>query len=41
MPRTLGGLFGFVVSAVVIVMVGNFVYSRVVAPALARVQKAA
>jgi len=41
MPRTLGGLVGFVVMAVVTVLVGNFVYSRFVAPLVGSVMKKA
>lgn len=41
MPRTLGGLFAFVVTATLIVIVGSFVYSRVVGPVLAKVTGAA
>jgi hypothetical protein len=32
MPRTLGGLVGFVVMATITVVVGNFVWSRFVGP---------
>lgn len=41
MPRTLGGLFGFVLTATITFVVGMYVYQRVVQPALARFQKAA
>lgn len=29
MPKTLGGIFGFVVSALIIVLVGTFIINRV------------
>lgn len=41
MPRTLGGILGFVVASVVTVVVGNFVYGRFIAPAIAALKKAA
>lgn len=41
MPRTLGGILGFVVTATLTVIVGTFVYNRFVAPAIAAVRKAA
>lgn len=41
MPKTFGGLVGFVITATVIVIVGSFVYNRVVSPALAKFKAAA
>lgn len=41
MPRTLGGIFGFVLTATLTVVVGTFVYNRFVAPLIAQVRKAA
>lgn len=41
MPRTLGGLVGFVVMATVTVVVGNFVWARFVGPMIASLRKAA
>lgn len=41
MPRTLGGLIGFVIMATLTVVVGTFVYNRLVAPLIAQVKKAA
>jgi hypothetical protein len=42
MPKSLGGLFAFAVTATIIVIVGSFIYSRVVSPLVAKVmQKAA
>lgn len=41
MPKSLGGLIGFVVMATLTVVVGSFVYNRFVAPAIASLRKAA
>ena len=42
MPRTLGGLLGFVIMATVTVVVGTFVYNRFLAPVVGNLlQKAA
>lgn len=41
MPRTLGGLFGFIITATITVVVGTMVYNRVVAPLIANFRKAA
>ena len=41
MPRTLGGLVGFVITATLTVIVGSFVYNRFVSPLLASFKKAA
>ncbi len=41
MPRTLGGLFAFAITATLTVVVGTFIYNRVVAPLVAQIRKAA
>jgi hypothetical protein len=41
MPRTLGGLFGFIITATITVVVGTLVYNKVVIPVLARFKAAA
>ena len=41
MPRTLGGLIGFIVTATITVVVGTLVYNRLVAPVIAKFRAAA
>lgn len=41
MPKTIGGLFMFAVTATIIVVVGTFIYNNVVTRAIAAVKKAA
>lgn len=41
LPRTLGGLLGFALTATLTVMVGTFLYNRFVAPAIGALKKAA
>lgn len=41
MPRTLGGLVGFAVMAVVTVVVGTWLYGNVVSPLVGKVLKKA
>lgn len=41
MPRTLGGLIGFAVTATLTVVVGNFIWNRFAAPLIASLRKAA
>ena len=41
MPRTLGGLLGFAITATVIVIVGTFIYNNVVTKAIAMVRSKA
>lgn len=41
MPRTIGGLVGFAITATLTVIVGTFVYNKLVAPMLARLRQAA
>lgn len=40
-PRTLGGLLGFAITATLTVVVGNFIWSRFVAPMINSLRKAA
>jgi len=41
MPRSLGGILGFVVMATVTVVVGNYVYGKFVAPLVSGLMKKA
>lgn len=41
MPKTFGGLLGFAITATITVVVGTFIYNRLVAPLIAQVRKAA
>jgi hypothetical protein len=41
MPRTLGGLFGFAIMATVTVVVGTYIYNKLVAPLISGVLKKA
>lgn len=41
MPKSLGGILMFVVMATITVVVGQFVYSRFVSPAIANLRKVA
>lgn len=41
MPRTLGGLLGFAIMATLTVVVGTFIYSKLVSPLVSSVLKKA
>ena len=41
MPKTLGGIVSFLVAATITVIVGTFVYNKLVSPLLAKMKQAA
>lgn len=41
MPRTLGGILGFIITATLTVVVGTYVYNKLVAPMIGRVMSKA
>ena len=41
MPRTFSGILGFAITATVTVIVGTFIYNKLVAPAVAKLRAAA
>lgn len=41
MPKSLGGLIGFAVMATVTVVVGTFIYNRMVSPLIAQIRSKA
>jgi hypothetical protein len=41
MPKSLGGIFAFIVTATITVVVGSFVYNRFVAPLVGGLMKKA
>lgn len=41
MPKSLGGIVGFLITATLTVIVGTFVYNKLVAPIVAKMKAAA